>query len=67
MAGSTPFTGYKGGEYYMGPGTPVWADPWGEYNETQILGLREIDEVVQVITSKTAMELIDSAIDQGLV
>lgn len=32
------FTGYKGGDFTMGLGTPVWADPWGSAAGRGIVG-----------------------------
>lgn len=44
-------TGWKGGEYYMGNGTPVWVDNDGEYTETALIGVKSDSTNVYLITS----------------
>ncbi len=45
------FMGYKGGHYRMHLGTPVWVDNYGEYTNTQIVGI-ESDEFEAVLVTK---------------
>lgn len=44
------FEGYKGGQYYMGKNTRVWASAWGYYSGLQIVGLRENKDSVTILT-----------------
>ena len=41
----TKFTGYKGGEFYMGEDTPLWRAAWGEIGKP-VLAVEERDEQV---------------------
>lgn len=34
------FEGYKGGLYVATLSTPIWVDNWGEWSQTQIIGVR---------------------------
>lgn len=42
------FEGYKGGDYTMGPDTPIWADPWGEYHGWAVAGFSLSNGVVTI-------------------
>lgn len=43
------YTGYKGGDFIMGPDTEVWVDNWGQYTRTSIAGITadEYEAVIQ--------------------
>jgi hypothetical protein len=43
------FSGYKGGEYEMGRGTPIWAAEWGDTSDYGIAGARMEDGVAVLV------------------
>ena len=45
-----PQQGYKGGEFVMTVDTPIWADKWGESNDTAIIGVVVTDYKVVITT-----------------
>lgn len=44
------FRGYKGGEFRMNIDTPVWADPYGMYNERAIIGVEDTEDFILIKT-----------------
>ena len=47
-----PYTGYKGGEYTMNRATQLWASEWGEASGLGIVGIREHDTHVELVTAQ---------------
>jgi hypothetical protein len=43
-ANGTAFEGYKGGSYFMKPGTPLWLSNVGEVSDMAIIGLYKDDK-----------------------
>lgn len=46
------FEGYKGGDYVMGPDTPLWASPYGESSGIAIMGVCDIEGAVVLMTKQ---------------
>lgn len=53
----TPFTGYKGGEFVMGPDTPLWFSAYGSAYEVAITGVQydERDNIVTLVTKDLSL------------
>lgn len=45
------FTGYKGGDYVMESGTPVWVANYGDSGNTGIVGVRDMDYEIVIDTA----------------
>lgn len=44
--------GYKGGNFDIHRGTPIWVDNWGEWTETGIVDLMNDGKWVHIVTAR---------------